>query len=75
MLSRFSPVLLCGTLWTLAYQTPLSMRFSKQEPWSRLLCPPPGNLPDPGIEPTSLMSNLHWQEGSLPLALPGKPNV
>ena len=31
--------------------------FSRQEYWSRLLCPPPGHLPDPGIEPASLMSS------------------
>ena len=35
---------------------PLSMGFSRQEYWSGLSCPPPGNLPDPGIKPTSLMS-------------------
>ena len=35
-------------------------------------CPPPGDLPDPGIEPESV-SLQHWQTGSLPLALPGKP--
>ena len=43
-------------LWTIVCHTPLSMGFSKQEQWSRLPCPPPGNLPDPGIEPVSLMS-------------------
>ena len=37
-------------------QAPLSMGFSRQEYWSGLPCPPPGDLPDPGIEPTSLMS-------------------
>ena len=37
-------------------QAPLSMRFSRQEYWSGLPCPPPGDLPDPGIKPTSLMS-------------------
>ena len=47
-------------------------RFSKQEYWSRLPCPPPGDLPDPGIEPMSLSSPA-WQANSLPLALPGKP--
>ena len=41
---------------TIAYQPPLSVGFSRQEYWSGLPCPPPGNLPDPGIEPTSLMS-------------------
>ena len=44
------------TPWTVAHQTPLSMGFSRQEYWSGLPCPPPGALPDPGIEPTSLMS-------------------
>ena len=43
-------------LWTVAHQTPLSMGFSKQEYWSGLPCPPPEDLPNPGIEPTSLMS-------------------
>ena len=38
--------------------------------WSGLLCPPPGDLPDPGIEPMSLTCLLHWQAGSLPLAPP-----
>ena len=44
------------TLWTVAHQAPLSMGFSRQEYWSELPCPPPGDLPDPGIEPVSLMS-------------------
>ena len=39
-----------------AHQAPPSMRFSRQEYWSGLLCPPPGDLPDPGIEPVSLKS-------------------
>ena len=39
--------------------------FSRPEYWSRLPCPPPGDLPDPGIEPSSLCL-LHWQAGSLP---------
>ena len=42
--------------WDVAHQAPLSMGFSRQEYWSGLLCPPPGDLPDPGIEPTSLTS-------------------
>jgi len=37
----------------IAYQAPLSMRFSRQEHWSGLPCPSLGNLPDPGIKPTS----------------------
>ena len=49
--SCFSPVQLCATLWTAACQAPLSMEFSRQEYWSGLLCPPPGDLLDPGIEP------------------------
>ena len=44
------------TLRTVAYQVPLSMGFSRQENWSGLPCCPPGDLPDPGIEPASLMS-------------------
>ena len=39
-----------------ACQAPLSMEFYRQEHWSGLLCPPPGDLPDPGIKPVSLMS-------------------
>ena len=39
---------------TVAHQAPLSMGLSKQEYWSRLPCPPPGDLPNPGIEPVSL---------------------
>ena len=42
--------------WTLASQVPLSMGFFRQEYWSGLLFSPPGNLPDPGIEPVSLTS-------------------
>ena len=42
--------------WTVARQTPLSIEFSKQEYWSGLSCPPPGDGLDPGIEPTSLVS-------------------
>ena len=41
------------TLWTIARQVPPSMGFSRQEYWSGLPCPPPGDLPDPGIEPES----------------------
>ena len=49
-------VWLLETLWTGARQAPLSMGLSRQEYWSELLCPPPGDLPDPGIEPVSLVS-------------------
>ena len=53
---QFSFVWLFVTLWALACQAPLSMGFSRQEYCSELLCPPPGDLPSPGIEPTSLTS-------------------
>ena len=56
VLSCFSRVQLFATLWTVACQAPLSVRFSRQESWSGLPCPPPGDLPNPGIEPASLMS-------------------
>ena len=56
VLSGFSHVWLCATLWTVAHQAPLSMGFSRQEYWSGLPCPPPGHLPDPGIETESLTS-------------------
>ena len=55
MLSRFSHVWLFATLWTVAHKTPLSMGFSRKE-CSGLPCTPPENLPNPGIEPASLMS-------------------
>ena len=41
------------TLWTVAHQAPLSREFSRQENWSGLPIPSPGDLPDPGIEPGS----------------------
>ena len=56
LLSRFSRVRLFATPWTVAYQGPLSMGFSRQEYWSGLPFPSPGDLPDPGIKPTALMS-------------------
>ena len=51
MLSHFSHVQLFVSLCTIACQAPLSMGFSRQEYWSRLPCSPPGDLPNPGIEP------------------------
>ena len=56
VLSRFSTVWLYEILWTVARQPPLSMGFSRQEYWSGLPCPSPGDLPNPGIEPASLTS-------------------
>ena len=54
MLTCFSHVQLFATLLTVAYQTPLSMGFSKQENWAGLPCPPPSDLPEPRIKPWSL---------------------
>ena len=48
-----SRVRLFATPWTIAHQAPLSMGFSRQEYWSRLPFPSPGDLPDPGIKPAS----------------------
>ena len=56
MLTCCSSVQLFATLWTVAHQAPLSVEFPRQEYWSGLLCPPPGDLPNPGIKSTSLMS-------------------
>ena len=47
-------VRLFATPWTIAYQAPLSTEFSRQEYWSIVQVPSSGDLPDPGIEPTSL---------------------
>ena len=58
-----------ATLWTVAYQASQSIGFSRQEYWSGLPLPSPGDLPDPGIEPGSPAS----QADSLPAELSGKP--
>ena len=60
----------CPTLWTVARQATLSMEFSRQEYWSGLPCPSPGDLLNPGIKPRSPVS----QADSLPIELPGKPH-
>ena len=72
VLSCFSHVWLFATPWTVAHQAPLSMGFSRKEYLSGLPCPPPGDLPNLGIEPKSLCLP-HWQMGSLPPVPPGKP--
>ena len=54
--SHFSHVQLIATLWNVAHQVPLSRGFSRYQHWSGFPCPPPGYLPNPGIEPTSLTS-------------------
>ena len=55
--------------WTVACQAPLSIAFSRLEYWSRLLCPSPGDLPDPGIEPGSPA----LEADALTCEPPGKP--
>ena len=72
MLSHFSVVQLFVTVGVVAHKTPLCMGLSRQDYWSMWPCPPPGDLPDPGIKPVSLCL-LHLQVGSLPPAPPGKP--
>ena len=64
VLSCFSHVQFVFTLWTIACQAPLSMGFSRQEYWSGLPCPPPGDLPAQGSNP-SLLCLLHWKVSSL----------
>ena len=54
LLCCFSPFWLFATLWTVTRQAPLSLGFSRQEYWSGFPCPPPGDLPVPGIKDTSL---------------------
>ena len=63
---------LCPTTWTVAYQAPLSIGFSRQEYWSGLPFPSPGNLPDPGVEPTSPVSPA-LQADPLPPRHQGRP--
>ena len=72
VLRRFSRVRLFVTLWTVAHQIHLSMGFSMQEYWSGLPCPPPGDLPNPGIKPLARASPA-FQAGSLPTEAPEKP--
>ena len=55
VLSRFSHIQLCDPT-DHNPPAPLSMEFSRQEYWRGLPCPPPGDLPNPGIKPTSLIS-------------------
>ncbi len=71
MLSHLSRVQLFVTPWTVTRQAPLSMRFPRQEYWSGLPFPSPGDLPNPGIEPGSPA----LQADALPSEPPGKPTV
>ena len=66
-----SRVQLFATPWTVVYQASLSMGFSRQEYWSGLPCPSPGDLPDPGIKPRSLA----LQADALPSEPPGKSPI
>ena len=59
------------TPWTVVYQGPLSMGFSRQEYWSGLPFPSPGDLPNPGIKPGSPALGAD----ALPSEPPGKPPV
>ena len=68
-----SHVWLFATHWTVTHQTPLSVGLSRQEYWSGWPCPPPGDLPDPGIEPVSLLSSA-LAGGLFTTAPPGKPH-
>ena len=70
MLSR---VQFFETLWTVTLQAPLTMEFSKQEYWSELPFLTPGDLPDPGIEPTSLESPA-LADRYFTTVPPGKPS-
>ena len=72
VLSHSSRVRLLATLWTVALQASLSMGFSRQEHWSGLPCPPPGDLPNPGIESVFPMSPA-LAGGFFPTVPPGKP--
>ena len=67
MPSRFSRVRLFETPWTVACEASLSIRSSRREYQRGLSCPPPGDLPDPGTEPTSPASP-ELQADSLPLS-------
>ena len=80
LLSHFSLVRLFATLWTVAHEAPLSLGFSRKEYWGRFPCPAPGDLPDSGIIPMSLMSpalaggffttTTIWEDPLCPRAMP-----
>ena len=69
-----SCVQLFATLWTVALQVPLSMGFSRQEYCSGFPFPSPGDLPDPGIEPTT-PAYPTLADGFFTTVPPGKPRV
>ena len=67
----FSRVRLFAIPWTVVYQASLSVGFSRQEYWSGLPFPPPGDLPNPGIE----LRSPALQADTLPSEPPGKPDL
>ena len=73
LLFMVSHVQLFGTPWTVASQAPLSLGFPRQEYWCGLPFPPPGDLPNPGIESVSPTSALGG--GFFATLPPGKPNT
>ena len=82
MLSHFSCVWLFATQWTVACQAPLSMGFSRQEYWSGLPCPPPGDHPHLRIELVSAYVSCiasrfftHWATGKAPVIVLSKANI
>ena len=71
LLSCFSHVQLCATLWTVALQVPLSMGILQARILEWVACPPPGDSSQ--ARKGTHISDVYWQEGSLPLMPPGKP--
>ena len=71
LLSRFSRVRLLATPWTAAYRAPPSMGFSRQEYWSGVPLPSPGDLPDSGIE----LGSPAFQADALTAEPPGKNRI
>ena len=67
-------VLLFATPWTVAHQAPLSMGFPMQKYWRGFPFPTPGDIPSPGIEPTSLVSQA-LSGGFFTTVLFGKPQI
>ena len=63
-----------ATPWTVARQAPLAMAFSRQEYWSELSFPPPGDLPDPGIKPMSLGRQVLYHSCHLQQICPNSHN-
>ena len=63
-----------ATPWTVAFQDPLSMGFPRQEYWNGLVFPSLGTLPNPGMQPMSLMSPA-LQADSLSLSYKGSPSL